>query len=454
VGAHDGRRNRCRRDEHCAGRIEPVSSAAASLQQINALEVQAARAAQSGRDAEAVALWGRILQIDPVHARTLTALGLRAMRLGDIESARASFQRVVEASGADPQQWINLALACRQMKDEAGEQNALKQALSLDPRDLVALILRGNLLERQGKMHRAAVAYGAVAGVSPPLARLNPDLKPAVSHALTFREKYDRDFARFMDQHLESQYRTFAGENLQRFRDSLDIMVGRKRRYESRSEIYHYPGLVPVEFFDRAAFPWLDPIESATDEIRDEFLAVLAAEDGFTPYITYPDDVPHNQFAELNNSPRWSAFHLYKDGLRVEENAAKCPKTMGSLAGAPQPDQPGRTPAVMFSLLKPKTRIPPHNGVTNVRLVTHLALIIPEDCGFRVGNDTRQWVPGKAWVFDDTVEHEAWNNSDKLRVVLIFDIWHPHLTPPERAMITTLAAGIQAFAGDTGGFEP
>ena len=123
--------------------------------------------------------------------------------------------------------------------------------------------------------------------------------------------------------------------------------------------------------------------------IRDEFLEILEAEEGFTPYITYPPDVPLNQWAELNNSPRWSAFHLYKMGKLVEENAAKCPKTMKALEGAPQPDQPGRTPAAMFSLLKPRTRIPPHTGVTNVRLVTHLPLIVPEGCGFRVGNDTR-----------------------------------------------------------------
>jgi aspartyl/asparaginyl beta-hydroxylase (cupin superfamily) len=297
------------------------------------------------------------------------------------------------------------------------------------------------------------MAYGAVAKVSPPLERLHPDLKPAVSHALAYREKYDRDFGTFMDQYLDSYYKTFAGENLQRFRDSLDIMVGRKKRYDSKSEIYHYPNLAPTEFFDRAGFPWLDPIEAATDAIRNEFLAILAAEEGFTPYITYPDDVPHNQFAELNNSPRWSAFHLYKLGERIEENAAKCPITMKALDGAPKPDQPGRTPAAMFSLLKPKTRIPPHNGVTNVRLVTHLALIIPEDCGFRVGNETRQWVPGRAWVFDDTIEHEAWNNSDKLRVVLIFDIWHPHLTPPERALITALTAGVNAFSGGSGGAD-
>ena len=113
---------------------------------------------------------------------------------------------------------------------------------------------------------------------------------------------------------------------------------------------------------------------------------------------------------------------------------------MALLAGAPQPDQPGRTPSAMFSLLKPNTRIPAHVGVSNARLVTHLPLIVPEGCGFRVGNETRQWVPGKAWVFDDTIEHEAWNDSDQLRVVLIFDIWHPDLSPAERAMITALTA--------------
>jgi len=424
------------------------------LQEINALEAEAVRAARSGRDEEANRLWGRILQIDSTHARTLTALGQRAFAQGDIESARVAFQRLVDADGSDPQQWISLALACQNLRDEPGEENAIQRALAVNPTDLPALLLRGKLFERQGKNHQAARAYGAAASVSPPLERLHPDLRPAVSHALAYREKYDKDCASFLDQHLDPFYRAFTSEPLGRFRDSLDIMVGRKKRYDSRSEIYHFPYLAPIEFFDRADFPWLDPIEQATDQIRDEFIGVLNAEEGFTPYISYPQDVPHNQFAELNNSPRWSAFHLYKMGQRIDENAAKCPKTMAALEGAPKPDQPGRTPAAMFSLLKPKTRIPPHNGVTNTRLVTHLALIIPEACRFRVGNDIRRWVPGKAWVFDDTIEHEAWNDSDKLRVVLIFDIWHPHLTPPERTMITAMTAGLNAFMGCSAGFEP
>jgi aspartyl/asparaginyl beta-hydroxylase (cupin superfamily)/Tfp pilus assembly protein PilF len=425
----------------------------AGTQEIDALEAAAVRAAQAGRHDEAFGYWSRILAVDPNHVRTLSVLGQQSFRKGDMEAARAAFQRLVELDGSDAQRWIHLALACRGLGDMEAEEHAIQRALSIAPMDLVALILRADLVERQGKTHEAAVAHSRVAAVSPPLERLRPELRPAVQRALEYGDKYGKDYGAFLDAFLEPHYAQFGGEDLKRFRDSVDIMVGRKKRFESKSLVYHYPYLPPIEFFDRAEFPWLDAIEAATDPIRDEFLAILRADAGFVPYITYPDDVPHNQWAELNNSPRWSAFHLFKMGKLIEENAAKCPVTMNALSGAPQPDQPGRTPSAMFSLLKPKTRIPPHTGVTNVRLVTHLPLIVPEGCAFRVGNETRQWVPGRAWVFDDTIEHEAWNDSEKLRVVLIFDIWHPQLTPPERALVTALASGIAAFTGGSTSFE-
>jgi hypothetical protein len=419
------------------------------------LEAQAQAAARAGRDEDAVRNWQRILDLDARHSRSLEALGQRAFRRGDLASARDYYRRLVDVDGSDAQQWVNLAVVCQGLRDEAGEDAAIKGALNRDPLDLLALILRANLLERQGRRHEAAQAYGAVATVSPPLERLHPDLRPAVSRAIQVRDEHHAEVAQFLDATLEPAYAQFKGEkHLKRFRDAVDIMVGRKRRFESQPAIFHYPHLPAIEFFDREDFPWLDAVEAQTDAIRDEFLDVLAGEEGFAPYITYPQGVPLNQWVELNNSPDWSAFHLLKMGAPVAENAAKCPRTMAALAAAPQPDQPGRTPSAMFSLLKPRTRIPPHNGVTNVRLVTHLPLIIPEGCGFRVGNETRPWVPGKAWVFDDTVEHEAWNESDKLRVVLIFDIWHPQLTEGERALITRMSAALTDFAGVTPGFDP
>jgi aspartate beta-hydroxylase len=419
--------------------------------EIAALDERATRAAQSGNEQEALALWAQILAIDPNNTRTLTAIGHHSFRKGDLQSARAALQRVVDAHGDDPQQWINLAHVCQRLNDEAGEEAAITGALTADASDLMALLMRGKLFERRGMTRNAAAAYSAAVQVSPPLDRLLPELRPGVQHAIEFRDKHNAVYADFLDRYLDPFYKAHGGERLNRFRDSVDIMTGHKKRFDSQSMIQHFPGLPTIEFFDRASFPWLDAFDAAADDVRREFIGVLEAEEGFTPYITYANDMPLNQWAELNNSPSWSAFHLIKDGKRVEENAAKCPTTMKLLAGAPQPDQPGRTPSAMFSLLKPKTRIPPHVGVSNVRLVCHLPLIIPAGCRFRVGNDVREWVPGKAWVFDDTIEHEAWNDSDKPRAVLIFDIWNPYLTEAERAMVTALSGAINAFSG--GGSE-
>ncbi len=430
-----------------------VSSHDSTLATINQLEALAVQAHRAGREQELLGLWNRILGLDPRHARTLAALGQWHFRRGAFADALSAFKVAAESNPADPRAWINLALTHQQMKDDGAEEAALKQALKADPSDLLALLLKGGLQERRGNRHEAARAFGAAAAVAPPLDRLSPELRPSLMHALTYKEDYDRQCAAFLDQHLSAAFDECRGERLDRFRDALDIMVGRKRRYESLPLAYFYPGLPAIEFFDKDLFPWLSAFESATATIRDEFLAVLERDDGFEPYISYPEGLPLNQWVELNNSPRWSAFHFFKNGERLESNAARCPRTMELLASAPQPKQAGRTPAAMFSLLKPKTRIPPHTGVSNVRLVTHVPLIVPESCGFRCGNRTRGWTPGEAFVFDDTIEHEAWNDSDKLRVVLIFDIWHPMLSEAERRMVSSLAEGLNRFTGEFGGFE-
>ena len=417
-----------------------------------ALQAAAMHALQAGREDEAGQLWARVLEHEPQNGPALLSLGQRAFRHGDLDTARRAFERLVAAHPANAQGWINLALTHKGRNDDVAEQAAIDNALRNDPSDLIALILRANLLERQGQRHKAASVYGAAASVAPPLQALEPGLRTAVEHATRYRAGYQQDFGAFLDRFLADQYQKFNGENLARFRESVDIMVDRKRRYESRSMGYHYPGLAPAPIFPRGDFPWLDAIEAGTDAIRAEFLQVMEKDAGFTPYLSYPPDMPHNQFAELNNSPRWSAFHLLADGAPVPGNTEQCPETMRLLAGAPQPEQPGRTPSAMFSLLKPRTRIPAHVGVSNVRLVTHLPLIVPDKCGFRVANETRGWEVGQAFVFDDTIEHEAWNDSDSVRVVLIFDIWHPQLSQPERAMITALTQGIHQFRSGTGDF--
>jgi aspartate beta-hydroxylase len=188
-------------------------------------------------------------------------------------------------------------------------------------------------------------------------------------------------------------------------------------------------------------------LEQATPDIRQEALNVMQYDSGFEPYLQYPDTAPLDQWRELNRSLRWSAFHFYHYGRRYEENCARCPKTMASLAQIPQPWVAQRMPAAMFSVLKPKTRIPPHTGVANVRLVVHLPLVVPPGCGFRVGNEVREWRVGQAWVFDDTIEHEAWNESDQVRVILICDVWNPRLSATERELIRTILQAMDEFNG-------
>jgi aspartyl/asparaginyl beta-hydroxylase (cupin superfamily) len=156
------------------------------------------------------------------------------------------------------------------------------------------------------------------------------------------------------------------------------------------------------------------------------------------PYVQYDEHIPMDQWRQLNNNPDWTAIHLLLRGERIEANARHCPNTMALLAELPQPQIHGASPNGMFSLLAPHTVIPPHVGVSNSRLVCHLPLIVPEGCWFRVGAQTRYWKPGEAFVFDDTIEHEAMNPSDELRVVFIFDVWHPDLSPVEQEAVTAL----------------
>jgi len=211
---------------------------------------------------------------------------------------------------------------------------------------------------------------------------------------------------------------------------------------------FSIPRLPAIPFFDRALFPWAEALESKTEIILHELRALLAAgQHGFAPYISYKPGEPMNQWAELNRSDRWSAFQLFKHGAQVQENCARCPETMKALTQVDVAHLAGFCPNVMFSVLAPKTRIPPHTGESNVRCVAHLPLIVPEHCRYRVGFEERRWEVGKLLFFDDTIEHEACNDSDEPRVVLIFDIWNPLLSLAEREVAARMTAAARSFPG-------
>jgi aspartyl/asparaginyl beta-hydroxylase (cupin superfamily) len=267
-----------------------------------------------------------------------------------------------------------------------------------------------------------------------------------MGHARRIVEEDAREKAEYLRERLGDVRARFAHERLERVDECADIMAGTKRTYNAEPVQMHVPRLPAIPFFDRGHFPWLEQLEAETEAIREE-LSVLLAKGlpGFAPYVDFEPGTPENQFKELNHSDRWSSLWLWRDGKRQESAMTRCPHTAGVLEQLPLADQPGFAPTALFSALAPHTRIPPHTGSTNARLVVHLPLILPGPAGFRVANECREWRIGEAWAFDDTIEHEAWNDSDATRVILIFDIWNPLLSAAEREMICVLLAANQEW---------
>jgi aspartate beta-hydroxylase len=382
------------------------------------------------------------------------AAAVAAMRAGKPSEARAILETALASRTDDVSLWLNLAGACRALSDVPAAFAAVEGALRVQPRSFPALLMKASLLEREGEMIQAGIGYGLALTQAPPPDKLDPATRRAFDHAREVHGAYVAGLRERLVEATSGAGGIGSSEEGRRIEAFIDHMVGRRRIFHQQPSAFYYPGLPSIEFYPRDMFPWLEAVEAATPAIQAELAAIFAddeAQAGFAPYVAYADGLPLDQWAELNHSPRWNAFHILKDGVPVPDNARRVPATLEAMAAAPMPDLTGRSPAAMFSVLQPKTRIPPHTGVSNTRLVVHLALVIPPECGFRVGNETRAWRAGEAFVFDDTMEHEAWNESDRTRTVLIFDIWSPFLSPAERELIQRVTRAADAFNGASSG---
>ncbi|WP_294004408.1 aspartyl/asparaginyl beta-hydroxylase domain-containing protein [Sphingomonas sp.] len=295
----------------------------------------------------------------------------------------------------------------------------------------MALTMRATLLDRLAP-DQAGEAW-ARALAQRPRGPLPPELTGVVARGEAIRDNWVAGRERKLNFATREALAKANLDEAGRIARFMTNALRKTRVYHSEPTHFAFPGLVEREFHARGEHQWLSEIESATDLIASEFEAVMASERAeLVPYIQYAQHEALAQWRDLNQNRDWTAIHLIRNGELVEVNARHCPGIMALLARLPQPDVPGAGPNAMFSLLAPNTSIPPHVGVNNTRLVCHLPLIIPEGCWFRVGAETRPWRRGEAFLFDDTIEHEAANPSDQLRVVFIFDVWHPGLSAVER----------------------
>lgn len=411
--------------------------------------IQASKAAaDSGRTAEADQLLARVAQLAPAHPGVLNELGLRMMQRGDAVRASELFQRATKADPGHPILWSNLASSLHLLGRASEELEAVERALALEPRHLPALLQKGMLQEQTGDPRNAARTYRNALATLPPAAALPQTAAAMLEHARKVIAEDDAALARALEERLAAVRERHGGGQYRRVDRCLELLTGRRRRFAAEPTFMYFPEIPAVEFFERADFPWLDAIEAASADMRMELMSVLVSDrEGLEPYIAYPEGVPLNQWKELNQSRRWSAYFLWNQAVPQPAHLARCPRTVAALKSAPQCDVNARAPTAYFSILEAHTRIPPHTGVTNTRAIVHLPLIVPPDCGFRVGSETREWIPGKAWVFDDTIEHEAWNESDTPRAIMIFDVWNPFLSAAERDLIRAATEVVGAYYG-------
>ena len=381
------------------------------------------------------------MKLDKAQAEAIVRGGVAALQGGDGAAAQRAFRQVIDAGFASPQLWLMLCEATRISGDGAAQEAALDGLLALDPHNLRGLLMRGDWHAQHGRVRAAASFYraavAAAGGAGPRPHWLEEEVEKARAYVADSADRYRGA--------LFERLSTEREEAGTRFGEALDILVGRRRIFPQQPSSFYFPGLPQRQFYEREEFAWGPPLEAATQAIRAELEAVIRGGGDFRPYVEDDPNRPRQDFHGMHGDPSWGAYYLWKDGAVVEENAARCPRTVAALEAVPISRIGGRTPSVLFSMLRPGAHIPPHHGMLNCRLICHLPLIVPPGCWLRVGNETRLSEPGKLMIFDDSIEHEARNGSDDIRVVLLFDIWRPELTPAERDAVSAMFNAIDAF---------
>ncbi|QAY75531.1 aspartyl/asparaginyl beta-hydroxylase domain-containing protein [Sphingosinicella sp. BN140058] len=380
-------------------------------------------------------------QLSNEQAERLIREGVQALQNGRASVARSLFERVTDTGRANAQIWLLLATACRSEGDAAGTEAAVDRLLALEPRMVRAHILKADCRAIAGD-DAAALGFYEGARLIAEGQSLPADLAAELRRVETAIQGLKAGIEARREASLTQLGLTPANRS-PRFQQALDILSGRKRIYVQEPTAFYFPGLPQIQFYDRAAFDWVADVEARTDAIRQELtqLVEVTGTRDFRPYIQSDPNRPRRDDNPLLDSPNWSALFLIENGRRADEIIARCPETWNAVQAAPLPHMTN-SPSVMFSLLRPGSRIVPHTGMFNTRLVCHLPLIVPPACGFRVGNEVREWEIGKLFIFDDTIEHEAWNDGKDDRIVLIFDIWRPELTERERHEVTALFTAV------------
>ncbi|HWI77126.1 MAG TPA: aspartyl/asparaginyl beta-hydroxylase domain-containing protein [Sphingomicrobium sp.] len=355
------------------------------------------------------------------------------MARGDVGQA-ASLLELAAQRGRDASTLLRLATIRRSVGDLPGAVQAAAAAVELAPRNFVMSLLLGSLREATGALHASERAYRVACEFAPFDLSFQPGIAIQLQQARAKVEAISRWRRRLFEWQPEDVPGLSADQErrLRQFRSNIldNLDAG-----PTAPPLFLVPGLRSRKYFDADQFTGIADVEAATDAMREEFLALIDSAE-----IRVAADASGSHEAEATSpaAGKWSMIPLIRNGMVVEEFASRCPVTMAVAKMLNQPKIGLISPSLYFSILEPGSRIPPHIGITSARAIAHFPLIVPNNCGFRVGGEMREWEVGKAMIFDDMTMHEAWNDSSSMRVVVIADLWRPELGAAERQGIEAL----------------
>ncbi|XP_041512941.1 aspartyl/asparaginyl beta-hydroxylase isoform X3 [Microtus oregoni] len=330
----------------------------------------------------------------------------RQQFLGHMRGSLLTLQRLVQLFPSDTALKNDLGVGYLLMGDNDSAKKVYEEVLNVTPNDGFAKVHYGFILKAQNK-----------------IAESIPYLKEGIESG-----DPGTDDGRFYF-HLGDAMQRVGNKEAYKWYE-----LGHKRGHFAsvwQRSLYNVNGL--------KAQPWWTPRETGYTElvkslernwklIRDEGLMVMDKAKG----LFLPED------ENLREKGDWSQFTLWQQG-RKNENACKgAPKTCTLLEKFSETTG-CRRGQIKYSIMHPGTHVWPHTGPTNCRLRMHLGLVIPkEGCKIRCANETRTWEEGKVLIFDDSFEHEVWQDASSFRLIFIVDVWHPELTPQQRRSLPAI----------------
>jgi tetratricopeptide (TPR) repeat protein len=360
------------------------------------------------------------------------ALINNAFNIMDNQAGLTLLRDYVQHHQDDVEQLYRLACVEEQMGSKDRARQAYESCLRLAPNVMIVYLYAGYFYQQQGELDKALILYSLGQDIDSKLVLLYRYEK--VAHETKLRS-HAADIA------LRAHF-TELNKSALSSKSTVSIVHNaiwpqshnKPFKYintQQKPHLFYLPDLRAEEIFESSKLSWCDDVEKNYHKVLGEFegLTSLVLEKG-SPYLT--DEYQMEGFEALSGSSNWTALHFYENGIANNQLIEQMPETAKLLQNIPLYCLNENPYEVFFSLLKPGQHIKPHFGLSNHSLTVHLPIVVPGNGYLRVADKKHVWEEGKLVVFDDSFEHEAFNHSDEVRIVLIFSIWHPDLSKIEQ----------------------